>query len=57
LLPLSRIPFEPQWLGLLPGPVAKILATGFIRRELGTLATRVHLASLGEAMDAPDHAQ
>jgi heme-degrading monooxygenase HmoA len=37
--------------------VAKILATGFIRRELGTLATRVHLASLGEAMDAPDHAQ
>jgi heme-degrading monooxygenase HmoA len=33
--------------------VAKILATGFILREQGTTVTQVHLASLGEASEAP----
>jgi hypothetical protein len=36
--------------------VAKILATGFILREQGTTVTQVHLASLGEASEAPDPA-
>ena len=36
--------------------VAKILATGFILSEEGTIVSQVHLASLGHATEAPGRA-